>query len=115
MGLFGRKKQETVKTVDPSFSQDEFEQGDLVNQAFNQNSFNPSLPSPQLPQMNAQNQGYKPSIMHQQQSFQQPVQQITRFQPKSKIIKGEESQDGEFVYIVVTNYPMGLGDCVLSQ
>ena len=111
--MFGKKLREKEKeavTMNPNFQQDDFE-GDLVNQAFNQYQ-NPQLPQPQLP-MNTQNQGYQQSMMHQQQSFQPPRVQ---FQPMSKIIKSELTEtEGEFVYVIVTNYPLKLGDCQLTQ
>ena len=139
MNIFGKKKKESM-TMNPSFNQDEFEDGDMINQAFDQDDFNPQLPTAPMPRMNAQQQGYQPSVMHQQvqqeqyqppiqQQVQQPIQQMQpiakqkifrvppkpQFQPMAKIIKSEETMDGEYIYVVVTNYPLGLGDCQLSQ
>ena len=116
--MWGKKKKDKDSmTMNPDFEQDV--EGDMINQAFNQQYQLPNLPSPQMPNMNAQNKGYTNPPMHQQQSFQQPypVQQapVQRFQPRAKIIKSEESVDNEYVYVVVTNYPLGLGDCQLTQ
>jgi hypothetical protein len=153
--MFGKKKEKPSlsETMNPSFNQDDFDveddlnslrndnPGDLVNQAFHKNTFNPQLPGSPLPQMNAQQQGYQIPVMQQQiqqpmqpvqqmqpmqmqqpmQQIQQPVQYVQRqqmqprFIPTAKIVKSEETENGEFVYVVLTNYPLGLGDCQLTQ
>lgn len=68
----------------------------------------PDLPQlPQLPEI----QFNQPINQNQMQTIQQPQQQFQQFQRKGLIIKGEMSEEGEFTYIIQTNYPLSLGNC----
>jgi hypothetical protein len=127
---FKKKKEPMIsETMNPSFNQDDIEmddldlnnRGDLVNQAFNKSIQQQVYPiqSPAI-----QQQVQQPvQQMQPIQQYQQPIQQVQqqyqpiqpRFQPKAKIIKSEETEEGEFVYVVLTNYSLALGDCQLNQ
>jgi hypothetical protein len=122
--MFGRKqkKQEDSVTMNPDFEQDDPNYNtDIINRAFGQeiNQIN-NIPM-QSQNMNQSLNNYQNSMANQnvqpqvrqmvQQAFPQPYQQ--QFQPQARIVKSEMTESGEYVYVVVTNYPKQIGDCQL--
>jgi hypothetical protein len=43
------------------------------------------------------------------------MNQVQRVQKQAKIIKGELNEEGEYYYVVVTNYPLRIDDCNLEN
>jgi hypothetical protein len=91
--MFGNKK----KNQDFSVSQD-----NIINGIEMQNPIN----VPNIYPMQQQNQPI-------QQNTQIPYRQ--QFQKQAKIIKAEINEDGEYYYIVVTNYPLRVDNCQLEN
>lgn len=109
MGFFKKKKEENyTMTLPPDFGQDNYEQGDLIGNAFNQQVQQPNIPQQNTP-LQAPNNQYLPSIMNR------PVRQAPQFQPLSRILTSGMLDQGEYIYVVATNYPLNLGDCQLLQ
>ena len=107
--MFGKNKKQVEPTsmvINKGYS--DTEEFDMINNAFNQN--NQNIPMNQVPNI--------PRTMNQTPIQQvQPVQQFNqvRVQPQAVIIKGEVLQDNEYGYTVITNYPLSLGSCNISN
>ena len=65
------------------------------------------------------NQDFQEPVNNIQDFQSQPVQNQPvnqpRFNRESYIIQGSMKEDGTYVYVVETNYPLSLGDCKLTN
>ena len=101
--MFGNKKKAQESYVNSPDQQ-------IVNGLELQNPINVPNIYQNMPSQSIQNQ----QVQNQPVQVQQPVQQYRQLR-QAKIIKGELNEEGEFYYIVVTNYPLTIGDCQLNN
>lgn len=132
--MFGKKKKELGSfSTNEQFSEDEIlNVPDMVNQAFNQptqNTMQGQIPNvrksvppimPNLQNMNVQpvQQQYNQQMQHQMNQpmnnvIHQPVAQPVA--PTALIVGVEVQENGDYIYKVITNYPLSIGYCNLQQ